>query len=138
MKLMPNIKLCVDCKRCERVCPTNGMFVVEGVPVKCMHCEDAPCLNVCPEYAIERIDDKVVVHKEKCVGCGLCMDACPFGAMRMNHNLGVVFKCDGCYTKDEELCKIVCPTGALEYSEKTVENKQKELVSKLKKIYSYI
>ena len=138
MKLMANVKLCVSCGRCERICPSNGIFVVDGIPIKCMHCEDAPCMNVCPEDALFRMNDKVVIDKKKCIGCGLCLDACPFGAIRMDYNSKVIFKCNGCAKKDEELCKIVCPTGALDYSEKTVENKQKELISKLKKIYSYI
>jgi carbon-monoxide dehydrogenase iron sulfur subunit len=138
MKLMPNVKNCVDCKRCERVCPNNGMIVIDGVPLKCMHCEDAPCLNICPEGAIKRINDKVVVISEECIGCELCVSVCPFGAMRMNLSSKVAYKCDGCYELDEELCKLACPTNALDYIEKEVEEKQKIYISKLKKIYSYI
>ncbi|WP_292459620.1 4Fe-4S dicluster domain-containing protein [Methanothermococcus sp.] len=138
MKLMPNVKLCVSCGRCERICPLNGIFVVDGIPLKCMHCEDAPCMKACPENALIRLNDKVVVDKKKCIGCGICIEACPFGAIRMDYNTKTIFKCNGGAKKEVELCKMVCPTGALDYSENTIENKQKELISKLKKIYSYI
>jgi len=138
MKLMPNVELCIDCKKCERICPDNGIFVIEGISIKCMHCEKNPCLRVCPEDAIERIGDKVVLHKEKCVGCALCIEACPIGAIRIDKCDMVAVKCNGCYGREDELCKLACPTDALEYSEKTVEQKQEKIISKLKKIYNCI
>ncbi len=136
MKLLPNASICVQCGRCERICPNNGIFIIDGVPLKCMHCEDAPCKNVCPENAIIKIGDKIVLKKEFCIGCGLCVSACPFGVMRMDYNLKVAFKCNGCIDKDIELCKKVCPTGALEYSEETTNIKRQKVVSKFKRIYS--
>ncbi|HIP17501.1 MAG TPA: 4Fe-4S dicluster domain-containing protein [Methanothermococcus okinawensis] len=138
MKLILNARLCIGCGRCERVCPTNGMIVIDKIPIKCMHCEDAPCYNVCPVDAIQWIGDKVVVKEDACIGCGLCIEACPFGIMRMNNNTGKVFKCHGCYMYEEELCKEACPTGALHYREENVIEKRKKLASKFKKIYSYI
>ncbi|AEK20523.1 4Fe-4S binding protein [Methanococcus maripaludis] len=136
MKVMPNIDLCVDCKKCERACPINAIHVFDGIPIRCMHCEDAPCLNVCPEDAIEKIDDKVVVHPEKCVGCALCAEACPVGAIQIDRCTKVAVKCDGCIERGSEACLEVCPTKALDYYENTIENKRAELVSKLKKLTS--
>ena len=135
MKIIPNVKKCVGCSRCERICPTNGIAVFDKIPLKCVHCEDAPCLNVCPEHAIKRINNKVVVIKEHCIGCELCVGACPFGAMSMDLNLKIAYKCNGCYNLEEELCKKVCPTEALSYSENEVEDKRKLYISKLKKMY---
>ncbi|AEF96893.1 4Fe-4S dicluster domain-containing protein [Methanotorris igneus] len=136
MKVLANVELCVSCGKCERICPNNGIYVIDGIPIKCMHCEKSPCLNVCPEEAIERINGKVVLNKDKCVGCGLCMTVCPIGAIRFS--LDVASKCNGCYDREEELCKLVCPTNALDELEHTIDNKQQNVISKFKKIYSYI
>jgi formate dehydrogenase iron-sulfur subunit len=46
-----------------------------------MHCNDAPCKAVCPVDVFYITDDGVVLHdKERCIGCGYCLFACPFGA----------------------------------------------------------
>lgn len=95
---------CIGCRACELACAAahvpggatvgslNGPLTprlyltrVEAVrlPVGCRHCEDAPCLAVCPNVAIRRTDRGVVVEAHKCVGCKTCMTACPVGAMEM-------------------------------------------------------
>ena len=49
--------------------------------VQCQQCGDAPCLARCPEKAISRnADGQVVTNEEKCVQCGRCVRACPYGA----------------------------------------------------------
>jgi electron transport protein HydN len=64
---------------------TPRLFVVVAgevsTPVMCRHCEDAPCANVCKMSAISRVNGKVLVNTERCVGCRLCLMACPFGAI---------------------------------------------------------
>ena len=88
------------------------------VPVLCMHCTDAPCIEVCPTGASYKRDDgSVMIDHDKCVGCKYCIEACPYGARYFNrsatgyfgaeltpneeigfqgHNLGVVEKCTLC------------------------------------------
>ncbi|WP_048056326.1 4Fe-4S dicluster domain-containing protein [Methanocaldococcus fervens] len=127
-----NVGYCVGCRRCERSCPINGIIFNE-YPIKCMHCDKNPCLYACPENAIERIDDKVVVIKDKCIGCGLCAIACPFGAIRID---GTAIKCDGCYKRDVEICKEVCPTGAINKLEKILCDKLCNSVDRLNKLYN--
>jgi len=55
------------------------------VPRGCQHCADAPCVAACPTGAsIQREDGIVVVDYEKCIGCGLCLPACPYGARQLS------------------------------------------------------
>lgn len=56
---------------------------VSFLPVPCMQCENAPCLNVCPVGATFRNDEDIVlVDHRLCIGCRLCMGACPYGVIR--------------------------------------------------------
>ncbi len=58
------------------------MVLPEGsAPVQCHHCEDAPCRSICQMSAISRVNGRTVVDVTRCVGCKLCLMACPFGAI---------------------------------------------------------
>ncbi|MFC1868174.1 4Fe-4S dicluster domain-containing protein [Thermodesulfobacteriota bacterium] len=51
----------------------------------CMHCENPPCAKACPENAIyKRPDGIVLIDQEKCKGHGECIEACPYGVIDMN------------------------------------------------------
>jgi len=88
------------------------------VSLACMHCQDAPCLAVCPTGAINRqAGTKVVgVDAHLCIGCHSCAIACPFGVPRFGRD-GTMQKCDLCGTRLEHglepACVRVCPTKAL-------------------------
>lgn len=97
-KFLPDTSRCIRCTGCEAACKQFNevpkgirrlrvVTINEGkpgetnVPMPCMHCTKPPCLSACPVAAIYKRDDGVVlVNKDKCIGCGYCLYACPFGA----------------------------------------------------------
>jgi hydrogenase-4 component A len=52
-----------------------------SAPLLCRHCEEAPCANVCPVQAIKHQDNAIMLNESLCIGCKLCVIACPFGAI---------------------------------------------------------
>lgn len=62
--------------------PEGGTYFM---PRPCMQCENAPCLNVCPVAATYRDESgNVLVDQDRCIGCRMCMAACPYGARYFN------------------------------------------------------
>lgn len=97
----------------------NWKKVSEGVyvPVVCEQCLNPPCMAVCPAECIA-YDYKlhvVTVDREKCTGCGLCVEECPFGAIWLDSLDHKAIKCDLC--GGDPVCVKVCKPGALRYEE---------------------
>jgi Fe-S-cluster-containing dehydrogenase component len=94
------------------------------VPKLCNHCDNAPCVEVCPVDATYLTEDgAVLVDPEVCIGCGYCVQACPYGARYIypengpNERMrGIVDKCTWCYHRIqrglEPACVMACPTKA--------------------------
>jgi tetrathionate reductase subunit B len=100
------------------------------VPRLCMQCEDPPCVAACPVSATYKTEDGVVlVDEQRCIGCGYCVVACPYGARyivpsggEMPKGVpGVADKCTFCYhriTRGElPACVEVCPTSARKFGD---------------------
>ncbi|MFQ5838953.1 MAG: 4Fe-4S dicluster domain-containing protein [Thermoplasmata archaeon] len=143
--MLIDLAKCDGCRECTRGC-SREHFVPEGqewiqvfkvqdelgaeyfLPRPCMHCENAPCLKVCPVGATYRRDDGVIlVDHDRCIGCRYCMAACPYNARYFNwgepahtpeelaheyspeapwpHRVGTVEKC--------MFCAHMTPTGKL-------------------------
>ena len=111
------------------------------LPIACQHCENAACLRACPTGATYR-DDKgrVEIDYDKCIGCRMCMAACPYNARTFNwaepkrdtgfnygeasvpeRPRGVMEKCTLCKERtdrgDEPMCVQNCPTDARIYGD---------------------
>ena len=134
---------CTGCRTCEQVCSATKEGVVNPykarvqivrfedivfeVPVFCQQCVDAPCKSVCPVTAITRNEDTgiVNVNYDRCIGCKMCIIACPFGAMGFDPSTRKVYKCDQC--NGDPMCVKYCDTKAIEYVNVTDANSKKRV-----------
>jgi len=97
-----------------------GSESIDYLSVSCLHCSDAPCIKECPTSAIiKRAEDGIVIiDRNKCTGCKLCMQVCPWGALQVGED-GVVQKCNLCLPRLEQgkepACVTACPTKALRF-----------------------
>lgn len=87
------------------------------VPKMCNHCSNTPCIQVCPVGAsYSTKDGLVLVDDKRCIGCGYCVQACPYGSRFINPQTKVAEKCTWCYHRVSRgmkpACVEVCPTGA--------------------------
>ncbi len=117
----------------------NEDFKNAQVPVFCNHCDNPPCVRVCPTEATWKRDDGIVMMDwHRCIGCRYCMAACPYGSRSFNwtdprssldkinksfptRTKGVVEKCTFC---DERLsrglmpaCVEACTEGCLVFGD---------------------
>ncbi len=132
LAIATDLNRCVGCLSCSAACKTVndvqiGNFwtrilrvgptpLYEGaispdvdlyfLPMQCQHCENAPCVSVCPTGASHKAEDGTIqVDAETCIGCQVCMDACPYGVRSVNDTDGHVEKCT--------LCAQLTPNGEL-------------------------
>lgn len=154
---------CMGCQTCVTACKmqnnvpmgmlwnrviTNGEDVLDGVegvyphvsrqyvPIACQHCENAPCVKVCPvEATYHDYQGRVLIDYDRCIGCRYCMAACPYNVRVFNwteavrhpgfnygdskvpvRKVGVVEKCTMCSERTDEgldpMCVVCCPAEA--------------------------
>ena len=87
------------------------------VPKLCNHCQNPPCVQVCPVNATFTTQDgAVIVDAERCIGCRYCIQACPYGARYLHPKTKTADKCTFCYHRLvkglQPACVEVCPTQA--------------------------
>jgi tetrathionate reductase subunit B len=127
---------CVHCHACTLACqnqnslaPTENFNRLEEreqgifpnyskriIPVQCQHCDNPPCVSVCPVGAsYKRKDGVVMVNFETCIGCKYCILACPYSVRVVNTAEGYVHKCTFCIEFVEQgqkpACVTTCPMG---------------------------
>ena len=107
----------------------HGESITVNFPKSCLHCDNAPCVTVCPTGAsYKREEDGIVlVNPDTCIGCKLCSWACPYGAREYDQTDGVMKKCTLCVDKiyNKNLpeqsrvpaCVAACPTGARSFGD---------------------
>jgi len=138
MRVQPDPRYCLGCRRCEIFCAANhdgyqGKVLVafkRGRPLSrsllvgdnqewwfntCAHCPDAPCIKACISGALRQDEAGVVyLEEDRCVGCYTCTMACPQGHIRPHPQLPRVVKCDLCRERGGiPACIEECPNGAL-------------------------
>ena len=86
----------------------------------CKHCLEPACVSVCPAGALwKRADGPVLYDLDRCVGCGYCTLACPWGIPNYDEEINAIRKCTMCFDRidqgKEPSCVSVCPTDALKF-----------------------
>ena len=131
--ILPIVERCGGCRECETICswahnkgvinPRRGRITVvkdeaEGIyiPFMCLQCEEPYCMKVCPVGAItEDSETKAkIIREEVCIGCRLCVIACPFGGAGFDPEKRKSIKCDFCKDIGEPQCVKWCPKDALQ------------------------
>ena len=172
---------CIGCQTCSNACKMqnnvpSGMLwsrtIVEGadaidgvvgaypnitrsyIPMACQHCENPACQKVCPTGATYKDDmGRVEIDYDKCIGCRMCMAACPYNVRQFNwsepvrdpdfnygdarvpvRSKGVMEKCTLCKERTDEgeapMCVVCCPTRARVYGDLDDPNSE---ISRLKR-----
>ncbi|MEM3703318.1 MAG: 4Fe-4S dicluster domain-containing protein [Candidatus Bathyarchaeia archaeon] len=106
--------------------------------IRCMHCSKPPCLDACPTKAIyKEADGIVLVNRDLCIGCKMCVEVCPFRVIQFNLQDNIVEKCTLCVHRVREglkpSCVLACPTKALMFGEanEILNLKQEQSLRKL-------
>ena len=141
---------CTGCRICELACTAKNEKLFQpslarlkivryddigiDVPNVCGPCETAPCVDICPVYAIRRdpITKMTYLDEDKCILCKSCVAACVNGVIVLDTNRMRIIKCDHCGGDPE--CAKVCPTSAITYG--TVGTAQK--VDRHEKAVAYL
>jgi tetrathionate reductase subunit B len=140
--MVVDVKRCIGCHACTISCKAEqgaplGRFkswVIEResgaypdvrrefVRVLCNQCDEPPCVDDCPTAATyKRPDAMVEVDPALCIGCGICVDGCPYGMRYLDERTRKAAKCDFCIHRVERglapACITTCNGGALVFGD---------------------
>ena len=157
--LLIDASKCTGCSACSIACSQYNQvdielnynrleFVEKGtypnvtmqvVPLQCMHCENPPCVTVCPTQASYVRDDGIVaIDPDKCIGCKYCMTACPYDARQLNHDR-IPEKCRWCHevleAGDQPACSATCMNEVRLFGD--LDDPNSELNKKLATLETY-
>ena len=143
VNIMIDLEYCIGCRACEIACKQEhnipvgikwlnvvkvgprmlgGKLRMDFVPMRCKHCAKAPCIEACPEKAItKRSDGIVLINPELCNGCMMCFEACPFGVIQLNPEKQLAEKCTLCVHRVdsglEPACVKTCPSKCIYFGD---------------------
>ncbi len=131
-------RTCIGCHACTVACKTEhevpiGQFrtwvkyVDQGKfpnttrnfgVMRCNHCTDAPCVQICPTKALFKREDGIVdFDNSRCIGCKSCMQGCPYDSIYIDEDTHTAAKCNLCAHRidnnTEPACVVVCPTHSI-------------------------
>ena len=152
--LMIHADQCTGCRNCELACSMahEGSFRLQATrvhvysweresfsaPMMCQHCSDAACVKVCSPHALTRDATNGVVNLDhsKCIGCKMCVQACPFGCAVWDQLTAKILKCDTC--GGDPQCAKFCPTHAIEWVEDVVatRGRKRAFAAKFKEAFA--
>ena len=135
--MVVRVDQCIGCRRCMRGCidtnhvPDYGWRTLvlerevpmaigqkrEFIPVLCNQCNNPPCVRACPVVATykDKTNGIVMMDNKKCIGCKICMVACPYDARYFNEEKHAIDKCDFCFEsrlsrgEKDVACSAACP-----------------------------
>jgi len=138
---------CTGCRQCSLACGlkkfgvSNPKFGAINVvrdeferyefQFVCQQCEDPECVTACSKNALTKEENGIVKwHEDKCIGCRMCIAACPCGGI--SSLKGKIIKCDLC--DGDPTCVKFCSTKAVVYEEETQEaiNRRKQMAQVLR------
>jgi len=165
--LVIDLDRCIGCQTCRIACKVeNNLEIGSGMrvdtiggkypdtpagkypnlsmywlPVPCMHCDEPSCLDACPEEAIsKRKDGIVLVDEEKCTGCQICIDACPYNVITYDDERDVIWKCTLCHHRIDEglqpFCVVCCEDEAIFFGDLNDPESQVSKLITQKKAYT--
>lgn len=144
-KIIVDSSKCTGCRFCQYVCSqrfvqdkginpkisavkivTLGLFEVD-VPIICRQCKRPLCKEKCPTEAFYYCQETGTwnIDEEKCMGCGVCAEECPFGVIIVHPERFAPIKCDLC--GGDPQCTKNCPTGALSFIDEKIIGEEKRL-----------
>ena len=108
-------------------------LAMDFLPKLCNHCENPPCVDSCPEDALQKRDDGIVIiNQEFCSGCQACITACPYNVIVFDENKNLAEKCHFCVHRVDQgldpFCVICCEGQAIHFGDL---NNANSVVSKL-------
>ncbi|WP_039944154.1 4Fe-4S dicluster domain-containing protein [Thermicanus aegyptius] len=139
---------CIGCSACTLACKSYyrlqpGMVrrrvkempeTITGAPTRaylstaCNHCDDPACKKACPVGAYSKREDGIVVHhQDRCIGCKMCIKACPYGVPQFDPVKKKADKCSLCFERLDKgelpICVLKCPMEAIEIVDMEKENR---------------
>lgn len=153
---------CIGCRLCVKACiatnhvPDYGWRTLvldrevpqaigqkrEFIPVLCNQCNNPPCVRACPVVATykDKTNGIVMMDIKKCIGCKICMEACPYDARYFNEEKSAIDKCDFCFesrlSRGEKnvACSVACPADVRVFGDLSdTESRVYKLIHQLQK-----